>query len=263
MLRNDGKLFELSSKEFGKFTLGNFAAHPYVWDNSYTNVPSFDDMINYIFYGPGFNSIFWFYSHTSDTNTARLIEKFITSITKYVDTNIINIYKDKLDLFGKSNSNLDKDNLVILYIDMNNATNQEFCRVRYGGLFKDDGSNEIWFRISSIGFNWFNYIWDIVYKNKYSIDKINICYDHQSLNKEYFYKIGKDIIKHFPIDEFIMLKGNPVVESFSDNSIINELNNKSYHEILDMHPIDKLNRWEHIKKKYIKENFEEVIINDL
>lgn len=94
------------------------------------------------------------------------------------------------------------------------SLNQQFCRVRYGGKYNSsDGESAIWFRVSSVGYNWANVIYEFtaaIY-HKYHIEYITICRDHESDNgydstkPEYFYK-AKDgtIYYNMPIDEYLV-----------------------------------------------------------
>lgn len=99
--------------------------------------------------------------------------------------------------------------------ELNDLTNQEFCRVRtsnikyaYGG---DNG--EIYFRISSNRFNWFDLIWKVVAENSDSIKFVTIVRDKPIVgNRQDYYRFGDKVSQHLPVDEFLTLKGNPVVE---------------------------------------------------
>lgn len=92
------------------------------------------------------------------------------------------------------------------------SLNQQFCRVRYGGQYDSKGTSDIWFRISSVGFNWANVIYIFTAENykKLDVDRIYICRDYESDNgeelgkPEYFYK-AKDGAVYFnmPIDEYL------------------------------------------------------------
>lgn len=93
------------------------------------------------------------------------------------------------------------------------SLNQQFCRVRYGGQYDThNGNNTIWFRISSVGYNWANTIYVFASENrrKWNIEKITICRDYESDHgdvngkPEYFYK-AKDgsVYYDMPIDEFL------------------------------------------------------------
>lgn len=101
------------------------------------------------------------------------------------------------------------------------SLNQQFCRVRYGGQYDSVGTSDIWFRISSVGFNWSNIIYQFTADNyrRFKVDRIFICRDYESDNgevegkAEYFYR-AKDGSVYFdmPIQEFLSAEheSNPV-----------------------------------------------------
>ena len=95
-------------------------------------------------------------------------------------------------------------------------TNQEFCRVRTSNYrYKTGGDNgEIYFRISSETFNWFELIWNVCIKFIHSIDYVTIMKDPQAFGKQFDYiKIKDTKINKLPIKDFIELDGKPLVES--------------------------------------------------
>lgn len=117
--------------------------------------------------------------------------------------------------------------IVELCDKVSESLNQQFCRVRYGGKYNSDtGSEEIWFRISSIGFNWVNVIYEFAseFKNRLNIRYISVCRDFEAdlqygyTEHEVFYKAKDGILYHrMPIDEFLASKheNNPVFASVS------------------------------------------------
>lgn len=160
--------------------------HPYI---KMSNSATFETNLNTLNNHPEF--LDWFYDNT-------LNEEVKTLITEYKEC------KDE-----------EKEELMNL---LNDLTNQEFCRVRtsnykvkYGG---DNG--QIYFRISSIGFNWFDLIWNIVNKFSKNIKEVTVMKDKQTFGgKEFDYYYD-----HLPTDEFLTLKGNPIVESVDLNNNI-------------------------------------------
>ena len=93
------------------------------------------------------------------------------------------------------------------------SLDQQFCRVRYGGQYNSTiGNSDIWFRISSVGFNWANTIYVFVadHYRQYGITNITICRDYESDygdsqgEPEYFYT-AKDgsVYYHMPIEEYL------------------------------------------------------------
>lgn len=109
---------------------------------------------------------------------------------------------------------IDSLNIAKLQSDIRMSINQQFCRVRYGGRLDEErgGQGAIWFRISSIHYNWANtiYVWIANNYRSLGVDRISICRDYESDNGEvdgkpdYFYK-AKDGTPYFelPIDEYL------------------------------------------------------------
>ena len=101
------------------------------------------------------------------------------------------------------------DEFDSLCLGIRRSINQQFCRVRIGGkLNSEKGSNSLWVRISSVGFNWRDIIYNFVsniYRSRH-ISDISICRDPESDNTEidYFYK-AKDgqLYYHMPIQEYL------------------------------------------------------------
>ena len=96
-----------------------------------------------------------------------------------------------------------------LCLKIRRSINQQFCRVRYGGKLNTvKGSESLWFRISSVGFNWQNVIDSFVTDlcGSRPVSDISICRDQESDNTEtdYFYK-SKDGRQYYqmPIQEYL------------------------------------------------------------
>lgn len=103
--------------------------------------------------------------------------------------------------------------LNVLSDDLKYSLNQQFCRVRYGGQYNSyDGNSEIWFRISSVNYNWANtiYLFTSSIRRILNVSNITICRDYESDNgevdgrPEYFYK-AKDgsVYFHMPLNEYL------------------------------------------------------------
>lgn len=126
-------------------------------------------------------------------------EKFLASIRANINT---------IDT-----SDLDTCNTVVI-----RCLNNEFCRVRFGGLQNSkSGSKEVSFRISSDnGFNWFDVIYLFVhdYKNKLGIKSVTIVTDEESRGEETFYSYKGEVFNQMPVEDFLTLSGNPVVEKW-------------------------------------------------
>ena len=141
------------------------------------------------------------------------------------ETNLktLNSHLDFLDWFYKNSLNDETKELINEFKEepseelmnlLNDLTNQEFCRVRtsnykvkYGG---DNG--QIYFRISSTGFNWFDLIWNVVNKFSNVIEEVTVMKDKQTFGgKEFDYYYD-----HIPTKDFLLLKDNPLVEEITD-----------------------------------------------
>lgn len=242
MLRNDGELL----------TCGNI--HPYI---KYIIQDSNKNQIKDLFLTYPEN-LKWFYEHTAKSIIKRDIIDFVSIIVNLnpynFDSNVIDNIKSNYSITSKTGTQFD---LEQLFEKLNSETNQEFCRVRTSDLRFGGSDGSIYFRISSIGFNWFNLIWNVVYDNKNFISTVTICKDTQSLGGSItFYKHGDKIMSSIPIDEFITLSGNPVFES--KDIFKSRLNSgltleETFGERHPTHIIRCLNQF---KVEYLSENFE-------
>lgn len=91
-----------------------------------------------------------------------------------------------------------------------NDLNQEFCRVRAGGVYDSDGSlGDLYFRTSSSNFNWFDVIWEFVYNlyKQHKVETVTIVRDKESTGEDKVY------YNRMPVKEFITLSGHPYIES--------------------------------------------------
>lgn len=161
--------------------------HPYILmsvkSSLETNVETLSDHLDFLD---------WFYENTLQNEVKELINK----------------YKETND--------------SVLLEKLNTLTNNEFCRVRtsnykvpYGG---DNG--QIYFRISSNnGFNWFNLIYDVIMQYD-NLDYMTIMKDPQSfrdVKDSDYYKIKGIEINQLPIEEFLTLCGNLIVENIEND----------------------------------------------
>ena len=93
------------------------------------------------------------------------------------------------------------------------SLNQQFCRSRFGGQYNTSrGNRELWFRISSTGYNWVNdiYIWTADHYKGLGVQTITICRDYESDygdeegHSEYFYTARDgSVYRNMPIMEFL------------------------------------------------------------
>lgn len=96
--------------------------------------------------------------------------------------------------------------------------NQEFLRARFGGMYNTSSSSrEMVFRVSSVGFNWYNIIWQFVYDRKSFIKTVTIVRDAESTGAEDYVYTSRsgEPYNQMPIDYFLMESGRPIVESLT------------------------------------------------
>ena len=149
--------------------------HPYIKMSTKT---SYETNLHTLNLHPEF--LDWFYENTLDPVTKDLIDKFRKEPTPGL-----------MDV-------------------LNDLTNEDFCRVRTSNYkVKSGGKNgQIYFRISSTNFDWFNLIWGVVAKFVHDIDNVTVMKDSQTFGgKEFDYYYD-----HVPVDEFLTLKGNPEIK---------------------------------------------------
>lgn len=104
---------------------------------------------------------------------------------------------------------------------LNQLINNEFCKVRTSNhKYKYGGDNgEIYFRLcNDDNFNWYDLIWKVVADEKDYIKTVTIMKDYETFGKQFDYcKIKGQPIKHMPVDEFLTMSGNPILESKDNN----------------------------------------------
>lgn len=218
MLRNDGKL--VSCKPL----------HPYV---KYIYEASTEKELKALVEDRP-TDLLWFYKNTNVETTRKEIITLVSTLLH--DENNLNL--DPLDkLFTnieKYDTCLAKSDLYQLYEELNTQTNQEFCRIRTSSNRFGGTSHELFVRIGSVSYNWYDVLWQLVYDNKNWIDSITITNDPQSMGGPTRYKqINGNDLAFVDVDTFLSYKGNPIVEGFTScSSIVEELKTKSLSDIL-------------------------------
>lgn len=226
MIRSDGKLFPVTVHIYGN--------------------PDTEDVEETLYAAE------WLYGHTQFAETKRHIVELLASYVRYLDPDATRAdieptllyqikhqgYKTVSESFIKS---LDFSNAKMYssVSGINKAVvddlNQEFLRARYGGMYDSEtGNGEMYFRISSYGFNWFPIIWDFVYNNKSRITSVTVVKDPESTGTKglYLQHNGKKIDR-MPADEFINLSGRPTMDSYRRiEDIFPDMNMKRRHETL-------------------------------
>ena len=201
MLRNDGKVFTCGSH------------HPYVKTNLSLN----NKFAIRILFEREKDTLIWFYKHTQDTDTQLNIVTLIESVK--LNKEYYNLRDEDFDCYlavvDSSDATILSNTFDVetIFELLNQKTNQEFCRFRTSDKYLGGSTQNIFFRISSHGFNWFDLIWKFVYENKSWITHVTIAGDVRSGKEEHYYVHNGVVINELPIEEFITLSGNPIFET--------------------------------------------------
>ena len=180
----------------------------------------------------------WLYDHTDNENVKKQIIKLIALYANielqsfddpvgdlikeiervpyvYLSTKFVKQHAKEIDEAFNSLTDFDLSNYESINSSVCDNLNQLFMRARFGGLYNTKaGSREMVFRISSSGFNWYDIIWNFVYSHEKSIDTVTIVRDEESTGVGDFYKTRRgEPYDRMPVDQFIMEKGNPIIES--------------------------------------------------
>lgn len=206
MMDRKGRLFELPY------------AHPYLL-NLKSPTPVEEQMERVIKFWLG--DLLWYYDNTKNIETKELIVTILNSLLeddKYTDNNGNNYIEEILTTYSipkvKVRNNFD---VIEAWKSLNSDVNDEFIRVRTGHATMPDNSNQdIYFRIGSKQINWFPTIWEVIYENRYWVESVTVITDLKSRGKEEYYILGNQKSDHMSVEDFINLKGNPIVESIQD-----------------------------------------------
>lgn len=233
MPTNNTKTLEISSaymlnNKGDLLTCG--VVHPYIkYIIQNNNKQEIEDLFN-----ERLNNLLWFYDNTLNTFLIEDIEIFVSSVINSDNYKIDKNIKERcISQISIDNDRVIKDVSTIeeLFLNINHECNQEFCRVRTSHMKAPIGtSGDVYFRISSVGFNWFNLIWNVTHTNYNFVDSVTICTDTQSTGKPLqFYRWHGKSINKMPTEKFITLSGNPIIESknailkmLSDGHSLNE-----------------------------------------
>lgn len=208
MLRNDGVILRCGQ------------SHPYIMtdidENPYI---SFGDLFST---NRGYRYVLWFFDNTNDVSIKSHIQSLAISYNTVYGLWAKQSWKQDFDVGDNEDTIItDKDEISSLVEILNRETNNEFCRVRTSDMYYQGNDSTIYFRISSIGFNWFDLIWQIIYDNRNIYDFVTIVRDDQSTKTintmSMYYKLNGKRINNMPISDFINIGGNPIIENRSPN----------------------------------------------
>lgn len=246
MLRNDGAFLSC-----GK-------SHPYL---IYYSNESINENIRHSF---AMKYLDWFYNNTKRETVKRDMRTFVHAIYEHNDEYKIDDIEEYLKWGEPESTNLNTYDIESLFTELNNETNQEFCRARTSALKYGGVSGDTYFRISSIGFDWFDIMWGLVYKYQNFITSVTVCTDEQSGFKFMYYKLSDGTpIKRLPTEEFITASGRTVIEHLDDKFFKGLSQGKSLIEShLDIHPGHLNAVYDIAKKAYIKDLTEALEMKD-
>lgn len=200
MLRRDGKAIQVPVHAYGDEEDSEYVLMNAEW--LYNNTSSNEtksDVVNLLAVyavNNGCVDVYTFANYVAENDYLQIKVKFLEKIYNELEKAI------DITMSGR-NYNEEYYNKKVV-----DDLNQEFCRVRAGGLYDSDGSlGDLYFRTSSTKFNWFDIIWQFVYDRRNSISTVTIVRDKESTkdDKVYYNKM--------PVDEFITLSGHPYIES--------------------------------------------------
>ncbi len=208
MLNKWGDLIEVES-----------GRHPYLLDN-HSSTPTSDQIEQLLKNRP--EDLIWYYENTNSKSVSRDLMIFLAAVynsnaESYEDqygnflVRLASALDSQVDLVSLHYDGIQAEDLIK---GLNDKVSDEFIRVKTSHQTMPSTANQnIYFRIGSKYTNWFDAIWKIVYKYKNWIDSVTIITDLKSKGKEIHYRFGNDVADEMPVKEFLMLKGNPLVES--------------------------------------------------
>lgn len=260
MIRNDGKLFPVTVHWYGNKDVGDV-----------------EETIS---------ASEWLYDATNHADVRSAIEKLLAAYAFYLDPDLEpDEIADTLEYQFKhvgyhviSNEFIERlmpafekmdlksiPPLQTLNTIVNQELNQEFLRARYGGMYDTDhpSGKEMYFRISSVGFNWFDIMWEFVEKNRSQIDYVTVVKDPEATGMDgYVYMLDGKPVQSMPADEFIFAKGSPVMDSVegfgkkeSIQSSLKDMNSlRRNSKIFKMHVRDSVDNCIYANESFAREN---------
>ena len=216
MIRNDGERFPVQQHPYGNSDeiTETLAAGEWLYGNT-RHAETKENFIRLI------ADYMAFYEGLSSLETAvNDLKDIIAGYPyKYLSMGFVDAHKDEiLQEFMDALETGSKSEMQNLTDQVVKDLNQEFLRARYGGLYNTSSSSrEMVFRVSSVGFNWYNIIWKFVYENESAIDCVTIVRDEESTGAKNVFYHAKDGSPYdrYPVNDFIMESGNPVIEGKS------------------------------------------------
>lgn len=234
MIRNDGKLFRMRQHIYGSLISFEETLAAAEWLYAATAKEATKSaIIEFI------ASWAHFVLHQESHIAEALYKEIKTRPYKFLTAEFVQSIADKLEAAQPSDDTDTLNQIVVAEL------NQEFLRARYGGMYNSrSGSREMIFRVSSVDFNWFDIIYQFVYEHQHSIESITIVKDEESLGVDTVYTHKGVKLDHIPVDDFMLLPGNPVIESVKHQSAQNKPSTKlaQGQSILGSYPVSNYGR---------------------
>lgn len=206
MIRNDGKEFPVSVHPYGSLDSVEETVSMSEWLYKHTNNASTKELIIELI-----ATWAWNYISFTDIKVTNSIINYLNSLPyKIISIDFIKSLSEKLEDNDYVKDNIDELNKIVC-----EELNQEFLRVRIGGIYDSIiGNKDAYFRVSSLNFDWFNIIWNFVETHKNSIDTVTVVADEEATGKEnYYYKYKNEPVDRMPRDEFLTLSPAFVIEA--------------------------------------------------
>lgn len=218
MMRNDGEVFKVEYKN------RRIAGHPYIVRNP-EDISIQDAKISIM---NGLDDIDWFFNHTKSKHTQDSISRFCEYAINVLLREMLNSGEASKQFVDKKTAELSKyitsspnvvpieggeDEMLDALLIANESVNQEFLRFRTGKDPNNSTKLNLYFRVSSIGFDWATLIDNFILENYPSISSITITKDPWALGNYESYGInGKDIII-LGVDDWLSYGKNVIIES--------------------------------------------------
>lgn len=209
MLRNDGKAIPIIQHVYANNESLYETLYAAEWLYNNTNLHSTQQACVYLIaaYGKSLRSI-----HEDIVNAIK--EDICKKPYRFLSAKFIDSIKDAIIPADTGSSDIDYLSKLV-----EKELNQQFTRVRYGGLYSTrQSSRELVFRISSVGFNWYPIIWDFVYDWRHLIGSVTIVRDEEStgMNNHVYRSHTGAMYDRMTVDSFLNERGNPILERLVD-----------------------------------------------
>ena len=228
MIRNDGKVFDCGDNPY--------AYHPYIIRYDGVEKNTFEELMKDILTNIIYLSstpLYWLYKHTKNEGTREHARNFVKAfLSSDYSINLIKKekregYKEELcklyDISELFESSIPVADLVAELKQVDAELNQEFLRARTSDMYLMGTNKDIYFRISSVDFNWFDIIFNVISDNRNFINTITVTTDHEAArtDKNVIIKCNGVPLDHITYDEFMNIPGShPVIEKYKCNKAL-------------------------------------------